>query len=114
MFHTNLREPGLGDFFSFLVLSTIEVRYLTALSEKVCIKVLISEWGISRSLSFINGCYMDNGTDSSHDDEGRESRPAETAEVWEKYNRSGIVAVTIYKSCDNMKQRTGISSELIL
>lgn len=43
---------------------------------------------------------MDNAMDSGHDDEGRESRPANIAEVWDKYNRSGIVTVTIYKSCE--------------
>ena len=78
------------------------MRYLTALSEKVSIRVFFFKWGISRSLSFINGCCMDIGTDYSHDDEGRESCPAETAEVWEEYKRSGIVAVTIYKSCEYM------------
>ena len=71
-----------------------------ALSERVSIRVSILIWGISRSVSFINGCCMDNAMDSGHDDEGRESCPAETAEVWTKYNRSGIVAVTIYKSCE--------------
>ena len=57
------------------------MRYSTAPSEKVSIRVSILEWGTSRSLGFINGCCMENATDSSHDDEGRESRPAETAEV---------------------------------